>query len=616
MPTEQTRTQPNWKLLPGTILDGGYEMEELLEADERRAKFKIRVLGDRTIDAFASFFPLGGAEAAEQVEAWDFLRRVPHPNLSKPLSAGRRELEGSEVLYVVLRKPDESLNGVLTERALTTEEATEVLLSGSRALEHLARHGLVHAAISPEQILAVGDSIQLSAEGVRKAESASGAGPLQPRYLAPESSAGNTTTAAGIWSLGATIFETLTQKTFGEGSRGEVKPLPLGWVLDRCLELEPGARCKPEEVPALLRSGPPPLPKPPVEVSATPSAEEAKPQTAAVAAGAEVSSSAIAAGASDGTPAKAAPGAAALPNQTVNGAPSQNPALKPAIGSAAQARAKVFQQAELDAAAPPQNTVSGTGPAKAAAAAASAASLGTRASGASLAGTSRPSSSMGRVETPRTAASGLRGRDVLGGIGGSEVGSGARRRTLDLEPAFQRSRVWIYLAAGVVILLAILWGTRSRPVKTSNTAAAANSARSAAIPASTPGSAPAASGKAWPTRTLEPEKAGSAATPVAKTTPAPARAVAPPKATRADVNGPVWRVIVYTFNRQADAERKVHTLNAKHPHFEAQVFSPSGPSGPYLVTVGGRMTREDAVRFRSRALGAGMPRDSYIQNYK
>jgi hypothetical protein len=68
--------------------------------------------------------------------------------------------------------------------------------------------------------------------------------------------------------------------------------------------------------------------------------------------------------------------------------------------------------------------------------------------------------------------------------------------------------------------------------------------------------------------------------------------------------------------READAEKKAQSLNERHADLDAKVFSPNGQGSPYLVTVGGNMTREEAARLRQRVVGLGLPHDSYIQNYK
>src|SRR5206468_2054894 len=92
------------------------------------------------------------------------------------------------------------------------------------------------------------------------------------RYLAPESKGANVTPESDMWCLGATVFETLTQKTWAEGERekADVLPEPFATIALRCLVAEPGERCRLAEVVALARGEikpaprPKPVPPPPV----------------------------------------------------------------------------------------------------------------------------------------------------------------------------------------------------------------------------------------------------------------------------------------------------------------------------------------------------------------
>ena len=77
----------------------------------------------------------------------------------------------------------------------------------------------------------------------------------------------------------------------------------------------------------------------------------------------------------------------------------------------------------------------------------------------------------------------------------------------------------------------------------------------------------------------------------------------------------MWHVVVYTYNYEKTAQHTAAELAAKFPQLEPQVFSPSGHA-PYLVALGGGMTREQAFERREAALAAGMPRDTYMQNYR
>jgi hypothetical protein len=76
-----------------------------------------------------------------------------------------------------------------------------------------------------------------------------------------------------------------------------------------------------------------------------------------------------------------------------------------------------------------------------------------------------------------------------------------------------------------------------------------------------------------------------------------------------------WRVVAFTYNRQDQAQHKADTIGQKDAALRPEVFNPSG-RGPYLVTVGGAMTRDEAIAFRQKAQGEGLPRDIYIQNYE
>jgi serine/threonine protein kinase len=93
--------------------------------------------------------------------------------------------------------------------------------------------------------------------------------------------------------------------------------------------------------------------------------------------------------------------------------------------------------------------------------------------------------------------------------------------------------------------------------------------------------------------------------------PAPVAATAPGTA----LKGNVWRVVVYTYNGRGDAEQRAQAINKRHPNLRAEVFSSDGNAAPYLVVVGGAMTRDEAKRFRRVAVSSGMPRDSYTQNF-
>jgi len=115
MQTEQLEKQ-NWMSLSGKVLEGGFELKDLIEADDMRAVFRVRVLGDRELVATAVFRRIDPAGANRQIELWETVRAFRDAHLNSPLGCGTTELNGARAAYVVLRQPDESLAGVLRER--------------------------------------------------------------------------------------------------------------------------------------------------------------------------------------------------------------------------------------------------------------------------------------------------------------------------------------------------------------------------------------------------------------------------------------------------------------------------------------------------------------------
>jgi hypothetical protein len=162
----------------------------------------------------------------------------------------------------------------------------------------------------------------------------------------------------------------------------------------------------------------------------------------------------------------------------------------------------------------------------------------------------------------------------------------------ELEPARVRhggSMKWVPLAGVLAAGLGLIFLPHSRP----------------------PAGTPAAKAPAAPV--VEPA-APRAAPPAASESPAPAPPSAERSAPAPNANA-VWRVVVYEYNRRAAAERRASTLNRQRPGWHAQVFTPKGDRAPYLVALGGPMTRAEAERLRQQARAAGLPRDTFIRNY-
>jgi hypothetical protein len=94
-----------------------------------------------------------------------------------------------------------------------------------------------------------------------------------------------------------------------------------------------------------------------------------------------------------------------------------------------------------------------------------------------------------------------------------------------------------------------------------------------------------------------------------------ARTIAKPAARPAAADKAMWRVIAFTYRTRSGAVKKAEQVNRRHPDLEARVFSTREKKGYYLVSLGGRMNREDALRRQKKARAEGLARDVYVQNY-
>jgi len=590
MQTAQSQNQSGWTRLSGRILEGGYELQDLLEADTLRAVFKVRVLGDRELDCVATFFQLPEAESSRQVEIWESVRSLRDPNLSAPLGAGKTDVGGSMATYVVTRRPDETLGGVLRERALAPAEAVEAFLTAARGLESLHLNGFAHGSLAPEQVLAIGNSIKLSSESARVLGVAPAVELIPAKYVAPESEKFNLTSEADIWCLGAALFESLTEKVWTKASAEEASALrePFATVVLRCLEDTPANRCKLPEAVGLLKGQITPAPRVRAKSAAVSSPSNVVvPTTELQAAASEKAEHVI----------------SLVPKTEPSPSPKQEPVPSSGTGVAAvptttktsvEAQAKSATLHAVPKSAPKPVAVDRPTEARVAPEKAL-----------PVARVTPPSSPAVTLPAPRPIEP-------------------QKRTEGDDEPA---AKIWIWAGVALLVVLALLWAlrpkTQTKPVGPTQTSPVAANRPAAAKPA----------GNAWETRTLQPD--GTASKPAAPVTPersssptrsAPAKAAqtapamnhaeakASTKPASGAVKGDVWRVILYTYNQREKAEAKAQDLNAKHASLHAEVFSPSD-NGPYLITAGGGMSREEAVETRRKALGSGMPRDSYLQNY-
>lgn len=265
-----TNSLKEWQ---GRTIDGKYVLGTYLGGSDGSAVFRTRVgrelaggsVGNRAeaeskTDAAIKLVVADGAEGESPLRRWEEAIKLNHPNLIRILAVGRAAVDGREIVYAVEEFAEENLAQILPERALAAEEVRSMLSPVLAALEFVHGQGLVHGAIRPSNILAVGDQVKLSSDSLRPPGEV-------PRtislYDAPEVLTEGTSPASDVWSLGMTLVEVLTQHVpawdparMSAPEIGPVVPEPFREISQRCLMLDPAKRCGLREIADRLQSAP------------------------------------------------------------------------------------------------------------------------------------------------------------------------------------------------------------------------------------------------------------------------------------------------------------------------------------------------------------------------
>jgi serine/threonine protein kinase len=244
-----------WISLEGTDLSETLRLESCSDIGEDSAAFRARTGESIETAANAKLYRLDEDTVERQLQIWQTVKELRHPNLIRVIESGKKRVAEGELLYVVFENADEILDRVLLERPLDRAEAKDVFLSIVRALNALHVKNLVHGSLSPVEILSVGDAIKLSAEPVRNRGQRPLIRPVSTACLAPESVHVNTTPASDVWCLGATLYEALTQRRAEAGIQVQDFESPFGSILERCLEADPAKRGTLEEIFAIYEAG-------------------------------------------------------------------------------------------------------------------------------------------------------------------------------------------------------------------------------------------------------------------------------------------------------------------------------------------------------------------------
>ena len=197
--------------------------------------------------------------------------------------SGRTQVDGISLAYVVTEYAEESLAEVIPERALTIDEARDMLDPVLEALAYIHGQGLVHARIKPSNIMVVDDRVKLPVESVRRAGTSAAPGAELRIYDAPEMGVAPISPPADLWSLGITLVEALTQlpplwdrSTNRDPVVSGSIPQPFAEIARGCVRYVPEQRASLRDIRARLDNKVP-VPEPVVRVEKPAPAAMAEP---------------------------------------------------------------------------------------------------------------------------------------------------------------------------------------------------------------------------------------------------------------------------------------------------------------------------------------------------
>ena len=250
-----------WQRCEGRVIEQKYPLRQYLGGTPSSGVFLTSRSGAPAENAVIKFILAHPGTAKLHLSRWARAARLSHPNFLQLLDSGRCGLDGRDLLYVVVEYAEENLSQILPERALTPEEARQMVVPVAEALIYLHGQGLAHGHLKPSNVHAIGEQIKLSIDSVtRLGELHLGRG--ADSYGAPELVSSPVTGASDVWSLGITLVEALTQHAPDVQAARHVDPevpatLPQPFldIARHALKRDPALRWTAADIAAHLKPG-------------------------------------------------------------------------------------------------------------------------------------------------------------------------------------------------------------------------------------------------------------------------------------------------------------------------------------------------------------------------
>ena len=235
-----------WTRWQGHVINGVFPLGRYIGCSDHSGVFVTKSAARSPSELAIKLVPTSRALAESQLPRWKRAGGLAHPHLLRLLEWGGCQLDGLPYLYTVMEYADQTLAQLLLHRALTEDEAREMVLPTLDALAFLHGRNLVQGQVKPANVLVVGDQLKLASDTIRRTSEGTATPTL---YDPPEARHGGSSPAGDIWALGATLFEALTRRLpSGLADSREALVLPADFppafrdVVVRCLSRNPQDR--------------------------------------------------------------------------------------------------------------------------------------------------------------------------------------------------------------------------------------------------------------------------------------------------------------------------------------------------------------------------------------
>jgi TonB family protein len=238
-----------WIQWQGQKVDGRFELCEYLSGSQDCAVFLTNPDFASSQKAAIKLIRADTKSREAQLSNWSSVRDLSHPHIIRLFGIGEYTFGEERWPYVVMEYAEENLATILSHRPLTPTETREMLEPMLEALAYLHAQGFVHGHLKPSNIMAVGEQLKISSDGIMRAGQPNHDLAKLSHYWPPEAASRRVSSSTDVWSLGVTLVEALTQEKLGSLSAREREAvfdrLPSSFrnIAEQCLRTDPEQRC-------------------------------------------------------------------------------------------------------------------------------------------------------------------------------------------------------------------------------------------------------------------------------------------------------------------------------------------------------------------------------------